>query len=129
MAVVLDRSQRDAVYQFVLRDLADMDDVAIVLGDGEVELAQQLRRRFEQGLRLLDDIGWEQTGARELYALSQPPQELRAVFGWLGESATAATGEAIAESADQGIKEAFTAAETSKMVLQQLPEGTRRPRP
>lgn len=61
MAIVLDRAQRDAVYDFAVSDLAEVGNLVLALGTGEVKRAEWLRRNFDQAARLLDQIGWEKS--------------------------------------------------------------------
>ena len=67
MTIVLDRAQRDAVYDFVVSDLAEVGNLALALGAGEVKRAEWLRRNFDQAARLLDQIGREKSGSRQRY--------------------------------------------------------------
>ena len=67
MAIVLDRAQRNAVYGFVVSDLSEAGDLALVLAADEINRARWLRRNFEQATQLLDQIGWEKVGSRERY--------------------------------------------------------------
>jgi hypothetical protein len=128
MAVVLNGSQRDPVYQFILFDLSRIGDMEILLMSDEPELARRLRRRLEEDWRLLDQIGWELRGDRKVYAITLPSDEIRTVFKRLHSLATHIINKSIAESADRTLKAAFSVAETSAVVLQELPGGVR-PRP
>jgi hypothetical protein len=62
MAIVLNRLQRDAMYDFIVSDLAEVGNLAVALEAGEVKRAEDLRRNFDQAARLLDQIGWEKPG-------------------------------------------------------------------
>jgi hypothetical protein len=66
MKVVMDRDQRDAMYRFVICDL-DGEDVAGLLKEGKVKKAHELRRRFDQGVWLLDQLGWVAVGVHDRY--------------------------------------------------------------
>jgi hypothetical protein len=126
VAVVLDGVQRDAVYQFVLIDLAQLGGIAAVAKSGDLDCVWRLRQRFEGDLWVLDEIGWEERGDRELYTVALPAEVLRAVFGRLQEQATQVIGESMSEFADRVLKAAFRVAETSAQVLERLPEGVAR---
>jgi hypothetical protein len=67
MTILLDRAQQNAVYGFVVNDLAEVAGIAAALVAEEIKRAQWLRRNFGQAARLLDQIGWEKTGSRERY--------------------------------------------------------------
>jgi hypothetical protein len=73
MAIVLDRAQRDAVYGFVVSDLAEAGDLALVLAADEIKRAQWLRRNFEQATQLLDQIGCAPRGAMKPGGQRGPP--------------------------------------------------------
>jgi hypothetical protein len=47
----------------------------------ELALARRLRQRFEEDMHLLDQIGWEPKGKREMYAITLASEEIRSVFG------------------------------------------------
>ncbi len=59
MTIVLDRAQRNAVFGFLVSDLAEVGGLAMALDASEVKRAEWLRRNFDQAARLLDQIGWE----------------------------------------------------------------------
>jgi hypothetical protein len=125
MAITLDHSQRDGVHQFVLHDLGNLGELALALGQGEVHRAQDLRKRFEEDLRLLDEIGWEKKADRNEYLVRMDFDELRSVFTRLRELTTEVINEAMTEFANQMLKEAFSVGETCAVVLGQLPGGAR----
>jgi hypothetical protein len=125
MAVMLDGSQRDTVYQALLDDLTGIGDVAISAGNGKVETARRLRCRFEQDCRLLDQIGWEPDGGRGVYAITLPSDEIRALFARLHERATGIINDAVSEFATKTLSEAFSVVEIATVVLGELPGGQR----
>jgi hypothetical protein len=125
MTVVLDRSQRDCVHLYLLAEITEISELVIALRNDEVDTAQQWRRWIEEDWRLLDEIGWEKTGTEEIYPITLPASEIRKVFGRLGDQARNSINNAMGEFANRVLKEAFTAAETAEMVLQELPGGTR----
>jgi hypothetical protein len=73
MAIVLDRAQRDAVYGFLVSDLAEVGGLAAALEASEVKRAEWLRRNFEQAARLLDQIGCAPRGAMKPGGQRGPP--------------------------------------------------------
>jgi DNA-binding XRE family transcriptional regulator len=97
MAVVLDRSQRDAVYRLVVRDLPDVGEIARALEAGNVAVAQRLRRRFDEDVLLLDLLDWGECGGRESYEIPLPAVQAEAIFarlyaGIMGEIEVAVSG-------------------------------------
>jgi hypothetical protein len=123
--VTLDHSQRDGIYTFLLHDLANLGELALVLSRGEVQQARHLGTRFKQELRLLDQVGWEKNPDQSEFTISMGLDEIRAVFTRLRELTTVVINEAMTEFANQMLKEAFGVAETCAVVLQELPGGSR----
>jgi hypothetical protein len=99
MAIVLDRAQRDAVYGFVVSDLAETGGLAAALEASEIKRAQWLRRNFEQAARLLDQIGWEKVGSQQRYEVELGDAEVVALFGRLHERASRLIDDAVSEFA------------------------------
>ncbi len=120
--MVLDRTQRDALHQFLVTDLAGVGDVAIVLQNGEVAEALRLRGRFEEDLRLLDLLGWQAAGDRDSYELVLSEEAVR-VFGRLHAKATGLIARTVAEFAGEDLDEALQVAETCAMALRGLGPG------
>jgi len=117
MAVVLDRAQRDAVYQFVVSDLAEVGSLASALEADEINRARWLRRNFDQAAQLLDQIGWQQVGSRECYEVVLSAADALALFGRLYERARRVINDSISEFANAVLKEAVCVAEVSGQVL------------
>jgi hypothetical protein len=122
MAIVLDRAQRDAVYGFVVSDLAEAGDLALVLAADEIKRAQWLRRNFEQATQLLDQIGWEKTGSRERYEVQLGDADVLALFGRLHERASRVIDDAISEFARAMLADAFCVAEVASRTLGRVGE-------
>ncbi len=116
--MVLDRTQRDALHQFVVTDLAGVGDVAIVLQNGEVAEALRLRHRFEEDLRLLDLLGWQVTGDRDSYEL-MPSEEAVRVLGRLHVRATGRIAQTVAEFFGEQLNQALRVAEACAMALRE----------
>lgn len=116
--MVLDRTQRDALHQFVVTDLAGVGDVAIVLQNGEVAEALRLRNRFEEDLRLLDLLGWQATGERDRYEL-MPSDEAVRVLGRLHAKATALIARTVTEFAGEDLGDALQVAEACVTALRE----------
>jgi hypothetical protein len=117
MAIVLDRAQRDAMYGFVLSDLAEVGNLVAALDASEVKRAEWLRRNFEQAAQLLDQIGWEKTGSHECYKVELSDADVLALFGRLHERASRVIDDAISEFARAMLADAFCVAEVASRTL------------
>jgi hypothetical protein len=122
MAIVLNRVQRDAVYGFVVADLAEVGNLAAALEAGEVNRAQWLRRNFDQAARLLDQIGWEKTASRQRYEVELSDAEVLALFGRMHERASTLINEAVSEFARAMLSDAFCVAEVTSQTLRGVGE-------
>jgi hypothetical protein len=117
MAIVLDRAQRNAVYGFVLGDLAEVGNLVAALEASEVKRAEWLRRNFDQAMQLLDQIGWEKLGSRERYEVQLSDADVLALFGRLHERASRVIDDAISEFARAMLADAFCVAEVASRTL------------
>lgn len=117
MAIVLNRAQRNAVYGFVVSDLAEVASLVAALEASEVKRAQWLRRNFEQAALLLDQIGWEKMGSRERYEVQLGDADVLALFGRLHEQASRLIDDAISEFARAMLSDAFCVAEVASRTL------------
>jgi hypothetical protein len=117
MAIVLDRAQRDAVYGFVVSDLAEVGGLAAALEASEVKRAEWLRRNFDQAARVLDQIGWEKVGSRERYEVQLGDADVLALFGRLHERASRVIDDAISEFARAMLADAFCVAKVASRTL------------
>ncbi len=128
MAVVLDRSQRDAVHRFVVSDLHEIGDFGRALEAGSLAAAGALRLRFDQDLRLLDLLGWAREDDRQRYELTLSAAEIRAVFSRLYQRATLEVEEGMSILQQLPIGEAVEAARVcGEVVLGLQPDADARP--
>jgi hypothetical protein len=74
------RSSREALYSALVTELSGVGDIAVHLNANEAAQAMQLRARYEQDMRLLDDLGWEQDPAGERFDITMPRAELRSTL-------------------------------------------------
>jgi len=107
MGIVLDRAQRNAVYDFVVSDLAEVGNLAFALESGETRRAEDLRRNFDQAARLLDQIGWEKSDSRQRYEVEMGDADVLALFGRLHERASQVIDDAVTEFARTMLADAF----------------------
>lgn len=77
MDVTIDAEQRAALWGDLTLDLTGIDAVYLAIQEHEWEKARALRCRFEQDMRLLDDIGWAEQQPGERFDLTIPAEELR----------------------------------------------------
>jgi hypothetical protein len=117
MVIVLDRAQRDAVYGFAVSDVAEVAGLVAALEAREVKRAEWLRRNFDQAARLLDQIGWEQTGSRQRYEVELGDADVLALFGRLHERASRVIDDAISEFTRTMLADAFCVAEVASRTL------------
>jgi hypothetical protein len=97
MAVKINQAQREAIYAEAILALSGTGDIRIELDNGDFESARQHRRRFEDVMRLLDDIGWEPDVTGEDFELAMPRDQLVRVMRDLNESAGASLHTDIVE--------------------------------
>lgn len=128
MGILLADSQRDEVYQYLLVDVGGIADMTTLIRGGELVLARRLRARFEEDMRLLDQIGWEPKGEKSVYAITLASEDIRAVFRRLLAHALHLIDAPDAKS-PQVLRQAASVAEIASIVLNELPGGTREPRP
>jgi hypothetical protein len=128
MGILLADSQRDEVYQYLLVDVGGVADLTTLIRGGELVLARRLRVRFEEDMRLLDQIGWESRGGKSVYAITLASEDIRAVFRRLLGHALHLIDAPGVKSA-QVLQQAASVAEIASIVLNELPGGTREPQP
>jgi hypothetical protein len=126
MGIFLVGSQRDEVYQYLLVDIGAVADITTLIRGSELHLAKRLRGRFEEDMRLLDQIGWEPKGRKEVYAITLASDEIRSIFRRLLAYVLQLIDEPGRRSA-QVLNRAAGMAEIASIVLNELPGGTRRP--
>ena len=88
-AITINSAQRDAIYAEAILALSGTGDIRIELDNGDFVSARRHRRRFEDMMRLLDDIGWEPDITAEDFELTMPRDQLIRAVRDLNESAGA----------------------------------------
>jgi len=81
MAIKIEAATRQVLYEAATTDLSGIGDLMIELDAGRVLEAQLLRQRFEDELRLLDDLGWETVDDRQEFGLTMPVEQLTRMLG------------------------------------------------
>lgn len=87
MPVTLRRSYRDILRRQVITELTGIGDVYLALDGDQWGTAMTLRRRYEDCMRLLDDLGWRETDPGEEFAITMDPVPLMRVLARLHERA------------------------------------------
>ncbi len=101
MAIEIGREQRDAIYQEILTELSGSGDIWEELQSGDYEAARRTRRRLEDDMRVLDDIGWEPEQDREVFELTMPPADLARALRVLTDIAAATIHEHVVRPIDE----------------------------
>lgn len=117
MPITITRAQRDAIWADLVADLSAIGDIDIALRHDEWAKARELRTRFEQDMRLLDDLGWGQHDPGEQFALTIAPDDLTRTLQRLYDSAEQHAHTHLLQS---GIDEAIRSMRAISTVLDQL---------
>jgi hypothetical protein len=88
MPLTIKPTARGILRRQVLDQLSGIGDVHIALADDQWGTAQTLRRRYENCLRLLDDLGWREDDPAEEFAITMDPLALMRVLARLHERAS-----------------------------------------
>lgn len=75
-AVTISHEERGLIHDELLTALSGVGDVFIATEQGEDEDARRLRLRFEDLMRLLDDLGWSPEDPGERFATTLVPERL-----------------------------------------------------
>jgi hypothetical protein len=89
MAITISREQRDAIYQELVLDLSGVGNIFHALNSDDYGKARQYRRRFEEDMRLLDDLGWGPEQDADEFELTMPNPDLAGALRRLNDSARA----------------------------------------
>jgi hypothetical protein len=116
------RVARDALYNMLLAEVAAIGDISISLMADEACSAKRLRKRYEQDLRLLDDLGWESSPPTDCFHLSMQPSSLRATLARLYWSSNATLAHST-ELDQQALEHAAEAQIACSELLSQLDEA------
>jgi hypothetical protein len=119
MEIILARYQRDELHEELVNDAGAVGELTNHIRRGELTLARRLRARFEEDMRLLDQIGWEEKGRMELYKINLDPNEIQSIFQRLLDQALHIITEPPAKSTEV-LKLATSMAATARVVLEEL---------
>jgi len=76
----IDRRERDMLHAEVMLDFNGLNDIVVTIENDNWPEAQQLRQRFEDDFRLLDDIGWSALDGREEFEITMPAEQRKRLF-------------------------------------------------
>ncbi len=116
--MVLDRAQRDALYQFVVTDLVGVGDLTSALMTDDPAKAQRLRRCVAQDFALLDRLGWLPTDDRDSYELSLSDETEQALLR-LRVTAQELIADTLVESFDDVLMEALQVVKACSIALKE----------
>ncbi len=121
MSITIDRGQRAVLWTDLVADLIGIGDVYGALAAGEWGKAQELRHRFDEDMRLLDDIGWGGEDPGESFAITVAPDALRRTIERLhADSERLANQQLIDTSLDDSMRSIRTHAD----LLHQIERAT-----
>jgi len=93
---ILSPNERDALYFMILAQMTGIDYVYTAIEKQEFEIADKLSREFSDLLRLIQDLGWGDSGTEEV-ALTAPPDVLYRALSLLKEKAETEAGDEAVE--------------------------------
>ena len=88
MPVTVRPIARGILRRRLLDQLSGVGDVYVAVADDQWGTAQTLRRRYENCMRLLDDLGWREDDPAEEFAITMEPVPLMRVLARLHEHAS-----------------------------------------
>jgi hypothetical protein len=80
--IAISAPERRDLYEESVFELRGLSDIKLMLNADRPDEARRFGRRFQLVLRLLDDLGWDHSDARERYPLTMDPPDLREVLGY-----------------------------------------------
>jgi hypothetical protein len=75
----INSEQRDRLHQEVMLNLTGLSDLESNVDSGDLAAAQELRGRFEDAFKVLDEIGWGKHDERERFTLTPSPELTRSL--------------------------------------------------
>lgn len=127
--VVVAGYQRQPFHWWLVDELGSVGDIRINLVNGDVDSALRLRRRFEQAMWLLDDLGWEQETKRRSFELTMPADELRPYLERMYWESVGSLAERPHELVEEAREQLQALTEICPSLLTRIAETDRRGRP
>jgi hypothetical protein len=100
MSVTLKPTARGLLRRQVLAELSGIGDIYIAANANQWGTALALRRRYEDCMRLLDDLGWREDDPAEEFAITMEPVPLMRVLARLHERCGEEVEEHVASTAE-----------------------------
>lgn len=100
MSVTLTPTARGLLRGQVLAELSGIGDIFIAADAGQLGMALALRRRYEDCMRLLDDLGWREDDPAEEFAITMEPIALMRALAPLHERCGEEVEEHVASTAE-----------------------------
>lgn len=100
MSVTLKPTARGFLRGQVLAELSGIGDIYIAADAGQWGTALALRRRYEDCMRLLDDLGWREDDPAEEFAITMEPIPLMRVLARVHERCGEEVEEHVASTAE-----------------------------
>ena len=98
ITAIIDRHQRDGLYELVRNHLGSVGDLWNALErEEDFAKAERLGLELSEDLRLLDDIGWKDKDDRESFELMMPPHDLMEALKRLHDEAATVLTESGSE--------------------------------
>lgn len=104
MAIKITQEHRNAIYGELLVDLTGTGEIYTHIQNGDYEDAQETRRRYEENMRLLDDLGWHPDADDDEYEITMDADDLTNALRRLNRNA----GETIHRHVIEPIESEFT---------------------
>lgn len=76
MAIKITQEHRNAIYGELLVDLTGTGEIYLHIQNGDYGDAQETRRRYEENMRLLDDLGWHPDAEADEYEITMDADDL-----------------------------------------------------
>jgi hypothetical protein len=120
MCITITREQRAVLWADLAGDLTAIGDVYGALARGEWAKAQKLRCRFEEDMRLLDDIGWAREDPEsKAYEITIAADDLRRTIERLHADAESLVSEQLMET---GLDDSMRSVRTHAELLDAIDE-------
>jgi len=101
MPVTISRAQRDVIYELVVTHLTGIGDVWLCVERREFAEARTMGSEFAEDLRLLEDLGWDETIDHDTVELTVPAEELTRTLARLHRGPSGSLGSYVSRPKDE----------------------------
>lgn len=98
MPVTIRPNARAVLRRQLLSELSGIGDIYLAVEAGDWATARTLRRRYEDCMRLLDDLGWREDDPAEEFAITMDPVALMRVLAQLHQRSGETLEQHVAET-------------------------------